>query len=165
MKKVLLPVLAALMMGFLMVSCHKERIVEFESMNTVWADFTVTNDLWDVDPNTGDLVCSMKWDVLTEDILKCGNVQVYFYEGVHQVPLPYSYPVTFTAYDSTNTPYDYVQPLTIRFDVEKGTISFLVTDYPIWSDDFVTDPVSLLTMRFRAVCTYPVNYIMRTKKQ
>lgn len=161
MKKFVLPLVAAVVMVLTATSCAKEEIVSFESMNTVWDEFTVTNDMWGVDPSTGDLVCSQQWDVLTRGVLECGNIQVYLYEGTRQVPLPYSYPVTFQVTDSTGT-HDYVQPLTVRFDVEEGVVSFLVTDYPIWFNDLLTDPRDLLTMRFRAVCTYPVDYVLHT---
>jgi hypothetical protein len=154
MKKIILPVLAAFILSFSATSCDKEEVIE--STNTVWADFTVTNDMWHVDQNSDDLFCSMQWDVLTDYVLKCGNVQAYLYEGVRQVPLPYVYPVTF--YDANNNPQ--VRPLNIRFDFEEGTITFIITD----CGEFLTDPVNLLTMRFRAVCTYPVNYVLNYDK-
>lgn len=146
MKKLILPVLAALLMGLFSTSCHKDDVIE--SMNTVWTEFTVTNDMWTVDQATDDLVCSLEWDVLTDYVLRCGNVQAYMYEGVRQVPLPYVYPVTFSNGE--------VRPLEIRFDFEKGIITFIVTD----CGEYLTDQTTLLTMRFRAVCTYPVNYVL-----
>lgn len=146
MKKFILPVLAALLMGVFSTSCQKDDVIE--SMNTVWTEFTVTNDQWTVDAATGDLVCSLRWDVLDDYVLKCGNVQAYLYEGVRQVPLPYIYPVTFSNGE--------VRPLEIRFDFEEGVITFIVTD----CGEYLTPQNSLLTMRFRAVCTYPVNYVL-----
>ncbi|MBP5546464.1 MAG: hypothetical protein J6X59_04195 [Bacteroidales bacterium] len=154
MRKIILPVLAALVLGVSFSSCQKDEVIE--SMNTVWTEFTVTNDMWVVDQQTDDLVCSMQWDVLTDYVLKCGNVQAYIYEGTRQVPLPYVYPVTFT--DANGDPQ--VRPLNIRFDFEKGIITFIVTD----CGEFLTNPVNLYTMRFRAVCTYPVNYILPNDK-
>lgn len=154
MRKFILPVLVALVMGTSFTSCEKDEVIE--SMNTVWTEFTVTNDKWSVDPNTDDLVCSLRWDVLTDYVLQCGNVQAYIYEGNRQVPLPYVYPVTFV--DGNGN--DQVRPLNIRFDFEEGIITFIVTD----CGEFLTDPVNLLTMRFRAVCTYPVNYVLPNDK-
>ena len=75
MKKFILPILAALLMGVFSSSCEKDNVIE--SMNTVWTEFTVTNDQWSVDTQTDDLVCSLRWDVLTDYVLKCGNVQAY----------------------------------------------------------------------------------------
>ena len=154
MRKFILPVLAALVMGLTCPSCEKDDVIE--SVNTVWAEFTVTNDMWVVDQQTDDLVCSMQWDVLDNYVLTCGNVQAYIYEGDRQVPLPYIYPVTFV----DNNGNDQVRPLNIRFDFEKGVITFIVTD----CGEFLTNPVNLYTMRFRAVCTYPVNYILPNDK-
>ena len=149
MKKFILPVLAALFMGVFSTSCEKDRFIE--SVNTVWTEFTVTNDQWERDAND-DLVCSMKWDVITDYVLKCGNVNAYLYEGVRQVPLPYLYPVPFSD-NAGNTIY---QPLEVRYDFEKGIISFIITD----CGKYLTPQNTLLTMRFRAVCTYPVEYEM-----
>ncbi len=150
MKKFILPVLAALTMGLFSTSCEKDRFIE--SVNTVWTEFTVTNDQWVVDQQTDDLVCSLRWDVITDYVLKCGNISAYLYEGTRQVPLPYVYPVTF--FDNAGNTY--VRPLEVRFDFEKGVISFIITD----CGEYLTDPVTLKTMRFRAVCTYPVEYEM-----
>ena len=155
MKKFILPILAALLMGVFSSSCEKDNVIE--SMNTVWTEFTVTNDQWSVDTQTDDLVCSLRWDVLTDYVLKCGNVQAYLYEGSRQVPLPYIYPVTFT--DGNGNAQ--VRPMNIRFDMEEGIITFIITD----CGEFLTDPVTLYTMRFRAVCTYPVTYILPDDKQ
>ena len=154
MRKFFLPVLAALVMGLTCTSCEKDDVIE--SMNTVWHEFTVTNDMWSVDQSTDDLFCSMQWDVLDDYVLKCGNVQAYIYEGERQVPLPYVYPVTFV----DNNGNDQVRPVNIRFDFEKGVITFIVTD----CGEFLTNPVNLMTMRFRAVCTYPVNYVLPNDK-
>lgn len=154
MKRIILPVLAAFVMSVFATSCEKDEVIE--SMNTVWSEFTVTNDMWQVDASTDDLFCSMRWDVLTDYVLRCGNVQAYLYEGDRQVPLPYVYPVTFI--DSNNDPQ--VRPLNIRFDFEEGIITFIVTD----CGEFLTNQANLLTMRFRAVCTYPVNYVLPNDK-
>ena len=51
--------------------------------------------------------------------------------------------------------------MNIRFDMEEGIITFIITD----CGEFLTDPVTLYTMRFRAVCTYPVTYILPDDKQ
>lgn len=149
MKRFILPVLAAVLMGLAATSCTKDYIV-MESMNTKWAEFTVTNDMWLRDNSTDDLVCSMEWNVINENVLKSGNVQAYLYEGERQVPLPYVYPVSFIDDDGN----EFWRPLNVRFDVENGIISFIITD----CGEFLTEAVSLYTMRFRAVCTYPVLY-------
>ena len=154
MRKFILPVLTALVMGLTCTSCERDDVIE--SVNTVWSEFTVTNDMWVVDQNTDDLFCSMQWDVLDDYVLKCGNVQAYIYEGERQVPLPYIYPVTFV----DNNGNDQVRPLNIRFDFEKGVITYIVTD----CGEFLTNPVNLYTMRVRAVCTYPVNYVLPNDK-
>jgi hypothetical protein len=146
MKRLVLPIIAALTVAMSVSSCRKELF--FESMNTVWADFTITNDMWTVDNATDDLVASCEWNVLTPGVLKSGNVQAYLYEGVRQVPLPYVYPVEFTMSDGSVE----IRPVNIRFDVEEGVITFIVTD----CGEFLTQPAWLTTKRFRAVCTYPV---------
>ena len=154
MKKFILPILATLTIGLFSTSCEKEKYIE--SMNTVWSEFTVENWRWERHAVTGDLVCSMEWNVIDDYVLKCGNVQVYIYEvenGVtRQVPLPYLYPVRFI--DGNGN--DVYQPLEIRFSIERGTISFVVTD----CGDYLTNKNDLPTMHFRAVCTYPVQYEM-----
>lgn len=154
MRKFILPLLAALVMGVTSTSCEKDNVIE--SMNTVWTEFTVTNDMWAVDQSTDDLVCSLRWDALDNYVLRCGNVQAYLYEGSRQVPLPYIYPVTFV--DTAGN--DQVRPMNIRFDIEEGVISFIITD----CGEYLTDPRNLYTMRFRAVCTYPVNYVLPNDK-
>ena len=156
MKRIIMPVIAALFVGLMATSCEKETIVlqgptgSVESMHTVWAEFAVTNDMWQEDNATQDLVASLQWDVINSNVLQSGNVQAYLYEGARQVPLPYIYPVTFID-DAGN---EFVRPLNVRFDIEEGVISFIITD----CGEFLTDPVTLKTMRFRAVCTYPVTY-------
>lgn len=151
MKKFILPVLAALTIGLFSTSCEKDRFIE--SMNTVWTEFTVENWQWEVNQATDDLVCSLRWDVIDDYVLKCGNVQAYLYEvqnGItRQVPLPYIYPFTFTDYDE-------VLPQEVRFTIEKGVITFVITD----CGHLLVDQNVLPTMHFRAVCTYPVEYEM-----
>ena len=148
MKKILLPVITALFMGMASSSCSKDYI---ESTNTVWELFTVTNNRWDIDDETGDLVCSLKWPIIDAEILASGNVMAYFLEDGRQVPLPYVQrhgyinPITGAA--------DYV-PLNIRFDIEPGVITFVVADL----SQYHISQYDLLTMEFRAVCTYPVVY-------
>lgn len=148
MKRFILPALAIVAMALASVSCTRDTVV-IQSMHTKYAEFTVTNDLWEEDANQ-DLVASLRWDLLSSSILTSGNVQAYLYEGERQVPLPYVYPVVFID-DAGN---EFVRPLNIRFDIEEGVISFIITD----CGEFLTDPVTLKTMRFRAVCTYPVYY-------
>lgn len=155
MKKFILPVLAAMVMGLFSTSCEKDRFIE--SVNTVWTEFTVTNDQWEVNQATDDLVCSLRWDVIDDYVLQCGNVQAYLYEvqngTTRQVPLPYVYPFEFTD-PTTGNPV--VLPQEVRFTIEKGVITFVITD----CGDLLVNPAVLRTMRFRAVCTYPVEYDM-----
>ena len=153
MKKFIMPLLAALVIGVTSTSCQKENFIE--SVNTVWTEFTVENWQWEVNPANDDLVCSLRWDVLSDYVLKCGNVQAYLYEvqnGItRQVPLPYVYPFEFSD-PTTGNPVIY--PQEIRFTIEKGAITFVVTD----CGDLLVNQNVLPTMRFRAVCTYPVQY-------
>ena len=149
MKRIILPALTAVVMALTAVSCTRETVL-IQSMHTKYAEFTVTNDLWQEDNATQDLVASLQWDLISTGILTSGNVQAYLYEGERQVPLPYVYPVTFI--DTAGN--EFVRPLNVRFDIEEGIISFIITD----CGEFLTDPVTLKTMRFRAVCTYPVYY-------
>lgn len=148
MKRFILPALAVAAMALASVSCTRDTVL-LQSMHTKTAEFDITNDMWAVDENK-DLYASMRWDLLSPSVLTSGNVQAYLYEGVRQVPLPYIYPVTFID-DAGN---EFVRPLEVRFDIEEGIITFLITD----CGEFLTDPVTLKTMRFRAVCTYPVYY-------
>jgi hypothetical protein len=150
MKKLLLPIMASLVMAFMSSSCDKEYILE--SMQTDVKEFVITNDMWSVDASTDDLYCERPWGALTSFVMAYGNVQAYLYEGDRQVPLPYVYPVTF--YDGAGAPQ--VRPLNVRFDMNEGTITFIITD----CGEFLTDQRNLYTMRFRAVATWPVNYIV-----
>ena len=148
MKRFIFPALAAVVVALTAASCTRDTVM-IQSMHTKYAEFTVTNGMWEPDANE-DLVASLQWDLISAGILTSGNVQAYLYEGARQVPLPYVYPVTFVD-DAGN---EFVRPLNVRFDLEEGISSFIITD----CGEFLTDPVTLKTMRFRAVCTYPVYY-------
>lgn len=146
MKKIIIPILATFAMLF---SACGPDYVDIESINTRAATFTVTNDMWKVDDNN-DLYASFEWTAIDDYTLKYGNVTAYLYEGERQVPLPYAYPVEFID-GAGNSIW---QPLNIRFDIEQGVITFVVSDL----GDQLSSPTSLLTMRFRAVVTIPVSY-------
>ena len=141
--------LIAVAMSFAFSSCTDDAILE--SVNSRYAEFTVTNDMWYVDANQ-EFRCDFEWDAISDHLLKYGTVEAYIYKGNRQVPLPYVYPVEFTVGGST-----VYQPINIRFDIEKGIISFVISDL----GDLISNQASLLTMRFRAVATVPVQYIVQ----
>ena len=149
MKKLLFSITMVLATCLAVSSCSKEELIE--STNTVWAEFTIHNNYWQIDGNE-DLYCTFNWPVIDEGVLACGNIMVYYYDdNERQVPLPYV------------LRYEYVNPITgavdqvplnIRFDIEPGIITFVISDL----SEYRINPVDLLTMQFRAVCTYPVVY-------
>ena len=68
MRKFILPVLAALVMGTSFTSCEKDEVIE--SMNTVWTEFTVTNDKWSVDPKADLRNVAVRVKTLNELMLR-----------------------------------------------------------------------------------------------
>ena len=151
-KRVILPLLAVVMMA-LLPSCERENIIE--STNTEWATFEVTPNMWKEDPNSKDLVCSMRWSRINNVVLAAGNVSAYLYEyqngAERQVPLPDVYVVEWT--DNGNLVY---QPTNISYTIEREVITFKFSDL----GDLLTNPAQLPTLRFRAVATWPVEYAL-----
>ena len=79
MKKVFIPILAALFIGLSFSSCSKDEYV-LESTTTRTTDYSVTWDRWN--PAGSDyLYHTLDWYVLTTNVLSYGNVDVYLYEG------------------------------------------------------------------------------------
>jgi len=136
--------LAAICAPFVLSSCSKD-------VNTRTANFTITNDMWEL-RSDNNYYCDFEWSAINSDALSVGNINAYLILSAnsteYQEPLPYVY-----LRDWQTTPVTY-QPITIRFDVYPGHITFIVSDL----GDLLTIPAELKTMRFRGVVTFPVEY-------
>lgn len=145
--------LAALLAGGVASSCAREAVIDSVVTDTEY--FTVTNDMWEVD-DKGDFVFSFNWKAITTDVINNGNVDAYHLEiqngAEHQNPLPYIYAIDHV--DVNGNPI--YEPINIRFDVEPEWITFVVSDVAT----YLTLRTQLPTMRFRAVVSKPVTYII-----
>ncbi len=153
MNKLFFSVVVALFFGLTVTSCSKDELIE--SSNTVWMEVTIHSDEWDLDTVTQDLTVSLKWPIIDQDVLACGNVMAYYYEGGRQVPLPY---VRRWEYINPFTGLVDQVPINIRFDIEPNVITFVVSDLSQYRIDRSDLGEILGPMTFRAVCTYPVLY-------
>lgn len=162
LKITVIALVAAVCAPMFLTSCSKDT-------NTRVATFTITNDRWEL-RDDNNYYCDFAWSALDNDALTVGNVNAYLIltsSGTeYQEPLPYVYlrDWTFTQIDTLDVvaPYDSIQsydysvyqPVNVRYDVSPGRITFMLCDL----GDLLTVPNEMLTMRFRAVVTYPVEY-------
>lgn len=150
--------LAAAVLGLTVTSCQKEpRDAYLESSGTRVTEVTVKFNNWEnynVNDGLNYVYAIFDWDILTDHVVYDGNVNVYVYEGSHQVPLPYVYPLKVLYDDGT---WGYVGE-SLYYTVETGRIIFKMQDLdgvkPIITPD--TEP-----MTFRIVATAPINYIIQ----
>ena len=122
MRKALLPLLAAIVLGLGFTSCEHQTMKSTE--------VTVRSNDWVQPVNTNYYIATFSWDELDEDVVDFGTVNAYLIEGGRQNLLPYVYPVDYSTYDQNGNVVG--QPLFIaenlRFDYTYGTISFIMQD-------------------------------------
>ncbi len=148
--KILLASLALALFALTATSCNKE--VSFESMNTRVMQNEVYWNQWRTEGN--HLAITFDWDAITTDVLNYGTVDAYVYEGSHQCPLPYAYPMGQVSYDDGT--FDYLVEQ-LRFDVEPGKITFIMQDLDGNLPEGLENSAPLT---FRAVATVPVQYVI-----
>ena len=147
----LLPVLAALVMGFFATSCEPDYVIEGSHTRVMTA--TVYHDKWQVYEDvsgTRYLYKSFEWDALSENMLKYGTVVAYVYDGTNQCPLPHVIPISYTVNGNVE-----VVPENIRFDIGVGTITFIMQDLDGFLPEDIADDLV-----FRAVATIPQQYVL-----
>ena len=157
MKKFILPLMAAVLMGVTFTSCEKEYLIQ--STNTEVGTVTISNSDWSVFPGnmyeSQYLEAEVSWDAITPDVLDYGNVNVYVYAGNKQFSLPYVCPITYTLSDGTQI----VVAENVKFYLKPGKIYIVMQDLDgELPEGYIED------MTFRMVVTYPVNYVMDAKK-
>lgn len=142
-------------MSFCFSSCSDE--VALESVNTrVWNDIPIYWNQWtDYVDNANNIRYKyhvLEWDAITTDVLNYGNVDVYFYDGENQAPLPYIVPIT---YNTATGPV--VVPESFRFDLQPGSITIIMQDLDA---ELPTGIENTAPLYFRAVATVPVQYLL-----
>lgn len=147
-RKILIPVLAAILVSMFGTSCTKD--VTLESVNTRVMEGTVYRNQWK-DDGSGYLWCSFDWNAITSDVLTYGTVEAYVYDGERQCPLPHVIPIKYTYDDGT---FEYV-PENIRYDFEPGTVTFIMQDF----DGYLPGAIDQ-DFTFRVVATVPVQYVI-----
>lgn len=153
--KGMLLAVAVAVMSFCFSSCTEE--VALESVNTyVKNDIPIFWNQWiDYVDNTNNIQYKyyvLEWNAITTDVLNYGNVTVYFYDGENQAPLPYIVPIT---YNTATGPV--VVPENIRFDLQPGSITFIMQDLDGGLPESLENTAPLY---FRAVATVPVQYLL-----
>jgi hypothetical protein len=150
MKKVIFPILAILLFGTVLTSCHRDVIVE--STVTRSTEVTVHPDDWVRSGN--NYYCRVNWMMLIREVVEQGVVSVYVYEGDRQYPLPHIYPVQVFYDDGTSG----FVPENLKYSVEPGSILLEIQDL----DNGLVDlnMGNTANMVFRIVATAPQNYIV-----
>ena len=144
--RILLPVLAALLLGIGMTSCEREY---FGDSNTRVMQKTIYWNQWVDDGQTNYLYCELEWPALTTEVLTYGSITAYVYDGDYQNPLPYVIPIS---YDLGGGVYDVV-PENLRYDLQPGKITFIMQDLDGNMPAGITNSAPIT---FRAVITMPV---------
>ena len=144
MKKVILPLLAAIALAFSFSSC------EHQTMRT--AEVTIQPYEWVTSNNVNYFFVTKAWDELDQDVVDYGLVNVYLInrETGLQDMLPLVTPITYY-YDDDNdgiTDREYTISENIRFDIRYGEITFIVQDQ---DGELPEDMASTLPMKFRIV--------------
>ena len=151
LKITIIALVAAVCAPLFLSSCSKD-------VNTRVATFTITNDRWEL-RSDGSYYCDFAWSALDNDALSVGSVNAYLIltsgGTEYQQPLPYVYYTQAVAdADSIVGGRWVTQPINIHYDVSPGRITFMVSDLGYYT----SDQIDFLTMRVRAVVTYPVEY-------
>ncbi|MBP3762653.1 MAG: hypothetical protein J6I49_02105 [Bacteroidales bacterium] len=153
MKKILLPMLAALLMGTAFTSCSTEEVILESSVVRV-KEVTVYHSDWVLQDGLNYAYCEVDWPVLTDGVVYGGNVVVYVYDNSLQNPLPYVYP-TNVVYDDGTTG---IVGENLRFDMEPGRITLIMQDLDGYQPQINRENTPSMT--FRIVATIPVKYII-----
>lgn len=160
MKKVFIPILAALFIGLSFSSCSKDEYV-LESTTTRTTDYSVTWDRWNTVPGSDYLYHTLDWYVLTTNVLTYGNVDVYLYEGDdvngwEQHKLPYIQTIldpTDNTYHAIKYDYVLLHPVNNSY----GSIRLVMQ----WLDSAINPAdASLGTLTFRLVASVPIDYVI-----
>ncbi len=150
--KILMTTLVTAVLALTATSCDKE--VAIESTHTRVMQQEVYWDQWRdfVDGDVQYKYVAFDWDAITTDVLNYGSVDAFVYEsdadGIHQCPLPYSYPIRYGD--------DFV-PTNLRYILEPGKITFIREDL---DGGEVAGMENTAPLTFRAVATVPVQYVI-----
>ena len=117
MKKMILPLLAAVVMAMGFTSC------EHQTMRST--DIKVNGSDWSKPAGANYYIATFSWDELTEEVVMDGTVDAAIYHNGRLNPLPYVYPIE-AGTDASGNPI-YVAE-NIRFQYTYGIISFIVED-------------------------------------
>ncbi len=145
MKKVIIPILAAFIVGIFSTSCARDEFRPEVLLQTV------QKNQWQEDGD--DLVYSVQWPAIDGHMLRYGNVNGYVIEYLdngtsRQVPMPYVFPVTFYLPDGSTATYGE----NVRLDFEYGVVTFVISDL----GDLLRAQNDLPTFNFRVVATVPL---------
>lgn len=122
MRKTLLSILAAILLGLGFTSC------EHQTMDSMEVTIRATD--WVQPVNTNYYIATVAWDALNEDVVDFGTVNAYLIENGRQNLLPYVYPVDYSTYDANGNLVgepNYIAE-NLRFDYTYGKISFIMQD-------------------------------------
>lgn len=127
MKRVCITMAMAIAVAIGLASCQHQTMDTMEvtihgGSNGYYGDWTALA--------TGELICTVRWDALDEDVVDLGSVNAYYVEGSRQHILPYIIPVDYSEYDENGDlvgdPH-YVGE-NLRFDYRYGEITFTLQD-------------------------------------
>ena len=146
MKKALLPLLAAMVMAVGFSSCQHQTM---ESMDvTIRGGDNGSYGDWTALAN-GQLICTVRWDALDEDVVDFGTVNAYYIEGNRQHILPYIIPVDCSTYDDNgNVLNELYVGENLRFDYNYGEITFTLQDL---DNNLPTGNIPSMTIRVVAI--------------
>lgn len=144
--KLILPLLAALVMGVSATSCSDEY---FGDSNTRAMTTTVYWNDWVDDGSTAYLYAEVPWSAITPDVLNFGNVSAYVYDGDYQCPLPYVTPITYNTATGA-----VVVPENISYDLSVGKVTFRMQDLDGGMPEGLENSAPIT---FRVVVTMPVD--------
>lgn len=123
MKKTFLSLLAALAMAFGFSSCQHQTMETLEVL--------VYPNEWVTPRNSTQLVHTIRWNALDEDVVDFGIVNAYVIDDGVQNQLPYVYSVDYSGYDTNGNMVEgpfYVTE-NLRFEYGYGYISFIIEDF------------------------------------
>lgn len=158
MKRIILPLLAAIFIGLMGVSCTKEVVLN-SMTNEVSNEVTLSNSNWESyngNPAAGEpayLIGDVEWPTLNDYVLHYGNVNAFVKVNGKLFPLPYTIPIAYT--DASGTT---MVPEEITFytkETHPGHIYFVIKDM---NGELPSGYIEDIT--FKIVATWPIDYII-----
>ena len=156
LKKLILPLLAIFMLA---TGCTKEEIHNYYGAQVETYQFNITPAEWY--RNEGEnlpgannyLYCTKELKAINNEVFNNGTVQAYawnIYDPAHNLGawnlLPFVYPLEVYVTNDDNTVSRVIVPENLRFEWEKGQITFIIQDL----DGF--DPEDMISTISFKVC-------------